>query len=53
MSKGIGATRWFNLPDESGTAKLGLDEELSVHQIGRRVERSVRDGGVDIVLGAS
>ena len=47
----MGAGRYA--PREEGALELGLDEELSVHQIGRRVERSVRDGGVDIVLGAS
>ena len=53
MSDGEVIRRCVNLPSECGTAKLGFDEELSVHQIGSRVERSVRDGGIDVVLGGS
>ncbi len=38
------------VPDESFTAELSLDEELSVHDLRSGVERSVRDGRVNVIL---
>ena len=50
LERGLCNTLNTALSNESGTLELSLDEELAVHDEGSRIERSVRDRGVDVVL---
>ena len=53
LERGLSDALNTALANEARSAKLGLDEELAVHDGRGRVEWSVRHGRVDVVLGSN